>query len=354
MSWVAALSGVGASLFYPPFDRLSPHGDLRKGTVLIELSLAPITSALSVLRMPLQAHAAGHLSILALPKGSFSIVVSQGRALVHKTVRLSEEQTRGDVRLSLSWDCEAGQARFTVEAADSTTFSTALLDTPQPMSLESLTAFDAMEICADPQACLSFMAVSNRVEPVGPMPGLGARTRIETSFGERQILDLKVGDLVHAGAEKPPEPVLFVAERVVPSLGSFAPIRLRAPYFGLQRDIIVAPHQKLYVSGPEVEYTFGCEAVLVPAGHLINGVSAFRESGLPLVQYGQVLLPSHAIIGAAGAQFESMFIGRLRRDRERLAATMLSGVASALVPEQAPATLPILKPYEAQALMQVA
>lgn len=354
MSWVAALSAGFETTLFPPFDRLRPSGAMRRGTLLLEAQLDPVPSAQTILRIPLQAHAAGHLSILALPGGSFSIVVSQGHALTHKTLRLGGDPSSEPQRMSFAWDCDAGFARFAVEQAFEDNFIVADMDLPQPMALSSLTQFEAMEICAPPEARLGFLAISNRVESIGPLPGLGARTKIETSFGARPLTELKCGDLVESAVGDAPEPVLCVAERIVPGLGSFAPLRLRAPYFGLTHDIVAAPHQKLLLTGPKVEYIFGRAEVLVAARHLVNGTSVLWEPSLPLVHYAQVLLPTNTLIESSGAALDSLFVGRLRRDRSKIAATLLRDVPGALIPEQAKVQLPVLKPYEAQALLQVA
>lgn len=326
---------------------------MRRGTVLLECTLSTVATAQPILRIPLQAHAAGHLSILALPQGSFALVVAQGKSMVHRTLRLPLSEGGHMLRLSLAWDCEAGLARFAVERADGQGFVTGAMDLPAPMALDSLTAFDAMQICTPLEAELGFLAVSNSVEPVGPLPGLAARTFVSTPFGAREVSRLRTGDLVMT-RDGAPEPVLHVAQRILPGLGSFAPIRLRAPYFGLERDIVVAPHQKIFVTGAAVDYTFGCEGVLVPAGYLVNGQSALLEPNLPLVSYAQVLLPSHAVIAASGAWTESLYVGRLRRDEDRLAATLLAEVNPVLLPEQAHLSPPVLKRFEAQALAEVA
>lgn len=353
MSWVAACPADGRSLFFPPFDRVPPRGALRRGTVLLECLVTGVDRAEPLLRLPLQAHAAGHLSILALPHGAFALVVAQGRQMAHRTLRLSAAEGSGRVRLSFAWDCEAGLARFAVEEAEGTGFACGALEVPAPLALNSLTAFDAMELCACPQAELGFVAISNQVEPVGPMPGLAARTLVDTPFGSRELASLRCGDQVMT-RDGAPEPVLHVVQRVVPGFGSFAPVRLRAPYFGLDRDIVVAPQQRLFLSGAAVDYTFGCEGVLVPAGYLVNGLSALAEPNLPLVHYAQALLPSHAILGSSGVWAESLYVGRLRRDDARLKATLLAEVNPMLVPEQAKLSLPVLKRFEAQALAEVA
>lgn len=354
MSWVAAIGHTGTPVFYPPFDRFPGKGSARRGTILVELDLTPVPSARPVLRIPLQAYAAGHLSCLALPGGSFSLIIAQGARLEHKTLRLNGMEAGGTIRLAYAWDCEAGWSRFSIEKAGSHGFELASLPAPEPMALASLTAFDAIDLCAWPEMTLSFFAVSNGVEPVGPLPGLGITSVIETSFGPRALGDIQCGDLVSVGDDRAPEPVLHVVRRTVPALGSFAPIRLRAPYFDLARDLIVAPHQKLCMTGSDVEYTFGCESVLVPAGFLVNGVSALRETQVSLVSYAQILLPSHAVMRCNGARVESMFIGRMRRERGKLSASVLSDVSDTLIPEHVRMSRPVLRAFEAKALSEVA
>ena len=72
------------------------------------------------------------------------------------------------------------------------------------------------------------------------------------------------------------------------------------------------------------------------------------------MNHAQALLPPHAVFAASGAWTESLYVGRLRRDSEKLAATLLAGVRPTLLPEQAHLTPPVLKRFEAQALAEVA
>jgi hypothetical protein len=75
------------------------------------------------------------------------------------------------------------------------------------------------------------------------------------------------------------QPVLKVHRLRLPSRGSFAPVILRAPYLGQGTDVLIATDQLLALSGPEVEYMFGVEEVLLPAGTLAEGTMA-RADGL--------------------------------------------------------------------------
>lgn len=124
-------------------------------------------------------------------------------------------------------------------------------------------------------------------------------------------------------------------------------MRLRAGYFGLTRDIAVAPDQRLVMRGSDVEYTFGREAVLVPARHLVNNVSAVYAKGPETVALYQILLPGHEAVMASGCAVESLYIGRIRRKPEQLAASMLAEIDRSRLPEHAKPVWPVFKPFEA-------
>jgi hypothetical protein len=92
---------------------------------------------------------------------------------------------------------------------------------------------------------------------------------------------------------------------------------------------------------------FGREAVLVPARHLINGVSAFHAQGPDQITYHQLLLPDHEVLMVAGCPMESLFIGRLRRKPIPLASSLLAGLDRNSLPEHAKPIWPVLKSFEA-------
>ena len=143
---------------------------------------------------------------------------------------------------------------------------TAPMNPPHPMPLGNLktTLTDPRQREMDDD--VAFVALSDEIEPLGPMPGLVGSTPVLTPDGYLPVGHLRRGDLVTTESGET-VPVLQSISRRVPARGSFQPIRLRAPYFGLRRDIVVAPHQRLVIRGSQVEYMFGKEAVLVPARH---------------------------------------------------------------------------------------
>jgi hypothetical protein len=198
---------------------------------------------------------------------------------------------------------------------------------------------------------MKFLALSTQIEPIGPMPSMTAHVPLATPWGQREVARLKRGDVVSA-ADGAGVPILQTVRRVVPARGSFRPIRLRAPYFGLLRDILVAPEQRLVIGGSDVEYMFGRERVLVPARHLVNGVSAMHASGGVTVTYHDLVLPGCDVVQAAGAPLETMFIGRIRRKPVMLAASLLAVFDRNGLPEHALSTYPVLRPFEAITLAE--
>jgi hypothetical protein len=148
-------------------------------------------------------------------------------------------------------------------------------------------------------------------------------------------------------------PVLHVISREVPSLGSFAPVLLRAPYFGLQRDLVVGAEQCLRTAGSAVEYLFGRSHVRIPATHLVNGVSAIRARVGDTLRYYQFVLPGNEPCIIAGAPFETLFLGRQRRDAGLMQASLLAGAERARLPEHQAPDCPMVDQFEAITLAEL-
>ena len=103
---------------------------------------------------------------------------------------------------------------------------------------------------------LLFAALATDIAPIGPMPTLHPQTPIATANGYCAAGDLQRGDTVLTNSGDI-VPVLSIVRSRFPARGSFAPMRLHAPYFGLTQDIIVGAEQRLVMRGSDVEYNFG-------------------------------------------------------------------------------------------------
>lgn len=105
-------------------------------------------------------------------------------------------------------------------------------------------------------------------------PWIGPRSKVRTVRGAVAAEELQAGDVIVTldGLAT----LLAIERHVVPGRGSYQPVLLRAPWFG-RSDLVVSPEQLVRLHGPEAEYLFGEEEVLVPAGLLLDGQSALAE-----------------------------------------------------------------------------
>ncbi|MBY6113715.1 Hint domain-containing protein [Mameliella alba] len=342
MGWIAVADEgerwLCADWAEAPAGRLLP-----RGTLMVEADLGAGPRPERLLTLDRLAPWPGSLSLTLLPGQGVALVVEQGGQVAQAVLPLDLDRREGSVRISFAWDSPARWGRFAVERLDGTVLAKRGVEAPPP-----LTAADVGALAGDG---LTFAALSTMVEPLGPLPTLAAETPVQTPQGLRALSELRCGDTVRTQGGQV-VPVLARLTRTVPARGGFRPVRLRAPYFGLSDDLVVAPGQSLVVSGADVAYLFGCDAVLVPASALVNGRAAVFEDSGPLVTWHQLLLPGHEAMVAHGAGIESLYVGRLRRRREVLRETLLADVPPGLMPEHGGTALKLLAPYEAITLAE--
>ncbi|MFD1195883.1 Hint domain-containing protein [Seohaeicola saemankumensis] len=362
MAWIAisdpadprfSSSGLGcdAGQSETALHRNDPQALLMRGTLLMEARLAPDGRPQTLLEWDQTHPWRRGLSLRALPGGGIALVVFQGSDACHCVVK--HDAVGGDetLRISYSWDAPARWGRLVVEKLNTPgQFLTEFRD-PPPLLLGDVHAVTMTPAMRSMDPDVTYFAVSTRIEPVGPLPTLDARVPLCTTYGYKPLGAIKRGDVMRL-ADGNTQPVLQVLRRTVPARGMFRPVRLRAPYFGLQQDIVVSPEQRLVIGGSDVEYLFDQEFVLVPARHLVNRTAAHFCATGPTATYGQVLLPGHEAILAAGAPLESLFIGRIRRNPARLAASLLAGSERSRLPDHAVSAYPVLRAYEAITLAE--
>lgn len=330
----------------PPPNRLMP-----RGTLMAETRLSPDGRPRTLLQIERDHPWRFSLTLQALPGGSFTLIETQQDRMRHVTLPHVPDGRMDLIRLIYRWDAPGKTGRLTMERPEADSSHSVAMTQPHPLPMADLAqlVIHPHHREAEAGSGISLLALSDRIEPQGPLPGLTGNVPVATPSGYRPAGALRRGDLILSQSGKA-VPVLQTVKQRMPAHGTLRPVRLRAPYFGLRRDITVAPHQRLVIGGSQVEYLFGSEAVLIPARHLINNVSAMPAQGPDLVTYHHLLLPGHEVIDAAGCPVESLYVGRLRRKQAALAASLLAPFDRAQLPEHPQPVWPVLKPFEAVAL----
>lgn len=355
MTWLAlcdhderrlSLRGLGVDKKDKPLFEDGPQTLMTRGSIMFETRLSADGRPQVLFGYKTTHPVLRSLTFQAIPGGGIAMVQVQGDAITHAAIEHADAGRTDVVRITYSWDSTQKWGRMTLEKPEETHVASVVVDNPRPLSLDDVRDLMLGRSEQTFASDMIFAALSDQIEPIGPMPTLLPSTPVATPWGYKAANTLKRGDTVNTRSDGV-VPVLQSVTRTVPARGSYRPIRLRAPYFGLQQDVIVAPDQRLIIDGPEVEYLFSQEAVLVPARHLVNGFAALTEPCGPTISYSQLLLPRHETILAAGTFVESLYIGRLRRNAHHLSSSMLHGCDRALLPEHPRPAHHVLRWYDA-------
>lgn len=303
------------------------EGDLlHAGLLVIELTL-PLDRTGVLLNHQAETPWPRTLALFADPATGLVLMHRQGGSVVRHVLPGPLPDIRGTARLVFQFDAPARHWALTLSSfgAEAPPDRKAQGRNPLPLHLADLQA-----LCLAPRApgpVLWFGATQGQALPVAS-GWIGLRTPVATPTGPVEAGSLGPGDLVLT-AEHGALPVFKTRHLHLPARGSFAPVLLRAPYFGSDKDLLVSPDQLLVMSGPETEYLFGDEAVLLPAGSLVDGRTALFDQ-------------RRAVTGA------------VMLDLGRTALIEANGQHLALVPDAAP-QLPLraLQHYEALTLMTI-
>ncbi|WP_263720361.1 Hint domain-containing protein [Defluviimonas sp. WL0075] len=255
---------------------------------------------------------------------------------------------RGSLRLTLRWDSLPGEATLSAENLAQGTLRQQHADAALALSAPELLGLTGR--WQNRHRALLWHAAADHLHPVGPGICMAGDTPIPTPRGVVRLSDLHPGDRV-VTRDGALAAVLWCGAVEVPALGSYAPVRLKAPPFGSGGDLVVQPGHRVVLSGAEIEYLFGEPEVLVEAGSLIDGETVVPEPTGPLYRYHGLLLDDHHIIAPGGCAMESLCIGALARDPGLALSTPLAGLARAgTLPVQRRTALRDAQRYEVDAL----
>lgn len=359
MSWIGStdkhrsffnLNGLGAP---KPVVPHGPHDILSTGTLVVEtLFEAGPEADQAVLRYDRFKEWRRHLEISLTSDGSMVVRLEQGPGCFEAKLAFPVPEQDATIRLYYSWNGPERWSRLAVKMVETGAFYVAYMDDPLPMPV-----LDALTMMRNGKAtkispATAFVAVSDEVESVGLQAGVVAGTLVETPSGAVPVERLRLGDHVLT-AEAGAQPVRWITRRKVPALGAFRPVRLRAPYMGLTKDLLLAPDHRIRVGGEEAEYMLGRDDILLAAGRLVGSHAAIAETKAKTVTYYHVLLDHHECLLHDGVWAESLFVGQIAADPKRLRATALAEMPTTAVPRHRRMSQPILSEAEARSLAAV-
>ncbi len=280
---------------------------------------------------------------------TLSVEIRQGPARSYARLDNPPSAGGGRWRLSIIWDGPGRAGHLALFSPENARMAVAPLPAPPPLPGADLRAIvEASGPCeADPR--VTFLAVAEGHEPAGPAAGIAAGAMADTPDGPRPVERLQRGDVVLT-ASGAPKPIRWTFRQALPAAGPFTPVMLRAPYFGLSRDIVVTAGTRLMISGPDAEYHFGEEAVLAEAGSLAAHPAVHPCPADGAITCHQFLFDEHECLSLSGACVESLFIGTLGARPALRAVSMLAPLPPSALPLHRRLAGPVLRPFESRSL----
>ena len=351
MTWLGLRDNSGSMLFdasglIGPSAPAHGHDDfLPTGTLVLEFLNEPSDTRRNLIRFATREPWHSSLRISIDPDGSLHLMTAQGSQTLHHTLPTNLQYFEGAATLWYTWDAPARIGTLALQTADQVIFQTDI-PSPQPMSVR-----DADRICTHPTQTevgygVSFHAISDRVEPIGPWARMGRNTKIETPKGLVPISAIKPGDLVLT-ADDDITQVRWVGWQVLPARGQFGPLAVRSPFFGASEDVVTAPTQLIELGGSKVEYLIGQEHVFAQVGHIVDGKGILQCAPQPLVLYYDILLDTQAVLNISGVRMTSYDPSVLLDDPDTLQKSILRNIPKALLPKASVLSSPLLREFEA-------
>lgn len=343
MSWIALtdlttplfnIRGIGVAPDSPGArPPVQPNEILPHGTLMLELRYNVEPGVIqTVLAYRCKRDWLRELYITLDGRGNLKVTVGQGGARSRAAIALPMPSRDSRMRISLSWNAPARTGLLTVEMLDEGQIYQAPVETPVPLPVDDVRRITRNGGRTRIAPSVVFLAFSDEVEPVGFGAGVLAGTPVDTPDGPVAVERLRLGDVVTT-ATSGPRPVRWVGRRTVPSFGSFQPVRLRKPFFGLDTDVSVAPDHRIRIDLADAEYILGTDEVLLPAAHLLNGKHARRAGRSRLATYYHVLLDVHDCLLHGGIWAESLYIGTIARRPTVARTTVLGEMPASAIPE---------------------
>ena len=246
-----------------------------RGVFVMEFAL-PLSGSVVLLNQQTDEAEPRTLSVFLDPAVGLMILHRQGLAVRRHALPGPLPLSGGVARLSLAFDSGANHWRMQLDVSGGEEPVWVTGRDPLPLALDDLQRLCAGhgQVQRHPSVLWFGATLGERLPDRAPWIGLN--TLVDTLTGPVPAGRLRPGDRILT-LDDGPLPLLRVTHRDLPSAGFFAPVLLRAPFYGAARDLLVSADQPVMLSGTLVEYHFGEDEVLIPAGALIDGRKALAE-----------------------------------------------------------------------------
>ena len=250
-------------------------GMVDHGLFVLEFTL-PILQPTVLLQFRRAAAPLRGFAVFFDPEAGISLLHRQGPQVKRHLLPGPITQRQGTARLSFVFDATAQTWALSFQILGEPISQSAIGTSVLPLS-----GADLQQLCTAGtgsrrhRATLWFGLTQNLALPARA-PWIGLNTPVDTRRGPVKAGLLRPGDLI-ATLEDGFQPLQRLTRRTFPSRGSFAPVVLRSPFFGLTTDILVSSDQLVLISGASVEYLFGVEEALISAASLCDGKVAVKD-----------------------------------------------------------------------------
>ena len=298
---------------------VTPGSLIERGVFVMEFAL-PVRDGVVLLNQQTDDEWPRTLSVFLDETAGLMILHRQGQTVRRHVLPGPLPLAAGVARISFTFDAPERRWQMQLEVLGHDEPVRAIGRDPLPMRLDDLQGLCAGRgMIQRHPAVLWFGATMGAALPERA-PWIGLNTRVDTPKGAVPAGSLRPGDLILT-LDDGPLPLLRVTHRTLPSAGFFAPVLLRAPFYGADRDLLVSADQPVMLSGTLVEYHFGEDEVLIPAGALIDGRKALAEHRRAVTRSVALDLGCPALFTADGCVLMSDGANRLIAPPRRILAS---------------------------------
>ena len=248
---------------------------LDHGLFILEFQL-PVLNPTVLIQFQTDGPTARTFSIFFDPEGGVSLLQRGGATVRRHLLPGPMAQRQGTARISFGFDVAKDTWLLDYAILGEGPGQTAKGRAPQPLSATDLHGLAIGADGSQRHPAVLWFGVTQKPALPDRAPWIGLNTAIDTQRGPVRAGLLKPGDLI-ATLEDGYKPLVALRRRAFPSRGSFAPVVLRSPFFGLSGDILVSSDQLVLISGASVEYLYGVEEALISAASLCDGHVAAKD-----------------------------------------------------------------------------